>query len=216
MIHNWEILPTKIHETQKVHQSAQVYDLSCVDFDICTYADVDSSLSRLGQSAKTYRKKITACIHAMKNAWNAMEMLSALLFLSEGNLHATGGCPSKRTNNAERCCFLCRCPGQTLKVESNDKIKLEQNIYLLHVYRFDVPHQYHKLHSECAFKNSRLRLRILSFVAVRCCASDSVFYLVVGCSNIWYLSQTHLKPKSREISFPHNVFLCCPIVWYFA
>ena len=32
---------------------------------------------------------------------HAMKTLSALLFLSEGNSHASGGCPSKRTNNAE-------------------------------------------------------------------------------------------------------------------
>ena len=37
-----------------------------------------------------------------------------------------------------------------------------------------------------------------------------------GCCNIGYHSKTHLKLKSRDISFVHIIHICCRIVFKFS
>ena len=46
---------------------------------------------------------------------HGMETLSALLALCGGNPPVTGGFPSQRGNNAERWCYLCCQPEQTVQ-----------------------------------------------------------------------------------------------------
>ena len=43
-----------------------------------------------------------------------------------------------------------------------------------------------------------------------------LFKCILGCYNKWYPSETHLKLKSREISFTYNLMLSCEIVSIFS